>query len=299
MSQLCVKFDRKNVRADVKKAVNADRQFLDLITDGFVILAAMEDKKMTDIDDTPQDFGSNVDLKSYFENVCDSIVDKFVFKYKDPSQILLQEEPPRHPPPAVDATGDHQYSEAEGLFLCGFPGCRVTFASNGLARSRHRMFCQFKEVDCSELNEEALCNDSKFNYTCQLLFKGLLDRLRVDASREGDGFRSYMLWKHDFPQLVTKKHTNYSLLTFRFVAQMEALLSENEAKSMVYNRYVNMHGGLGHNIPDDLAMEFMNKEAKPHLQHAPTLTTQVFERAGKSLKVCRSVRDTVTLKSLH
>ena len=126
MSQLCVKFDRKNVRADVKKAVNADRQFLEIITDGFVILAVMEDKKQTNIDDTPQDFGEHIDLKSYFENVCDSIVDKFVFKYRDPSQILKQKEPPRHPPPAVYATGDHQYSEVEGLFLCGFSGCRIT-----------------------------------------------------------------------------------------------------------------------------------------------------------------------------
>ena len=38
---------------------------------------------------------------------------------------------------------------------------------------------------------------------------------------------------------------------------MEALLSKNEAKYMVYNRYVNMHGGVGHNIPDDFAREFM------------------------------------------
>ena len=35
----------------------------------------------------------------------------------------------------------------------------------------------------------------------------------------------------------------------------------------------------------------MNKETKPHLQHAPILTTQVFERAGKSLKVCQAVRE--------
>ena len=186
----------------------------------------MEDKKLTNMDDTPQDFGKHIDLKSYFENVCDSIVDKFVFKYRDPSQILKQEEPPRHPSPAVDATGDHQYLEVEGLFLCGFPECRITFTTNGLARSRHRIFCEFKKVHTCALNEEGLCNDFKFNYTCQLLSKCLLDKSRVDASREGNGLRSYMLWKHDFPQLVTKKHTNYSLLTFRLVAQMEVLVRE-------------------------------------------------------------------------
>ena len=72
---------------------------------------------------------------------------------------------------------------------------------------------------------------------------------------------------------------------------MEVLLSENEVKSMVYNQYVNMDGELGNNIPDELAMEFMNKEAKFHLLNAPILTTQVSERAGKSLKGCRAVRD--------
>ena len=62
---------------------------------------------------------------------------------------------------------------------------------------------------------------------------------------------------------------------------------------MVHNQYVNMHGGVGHCIPDDLAMEFMNKEAKPYLQHAPIWITQVFERAGKSLKVSRALRDNI------
>ena len=76
----------KNVRADVKKAVNADRQILHLITDSFIILAVMEDKKLTNMDDTPQDFGEHIDLKSYFENVCDSIIDKFIFEYREPSQ---------------------------------------------------------------------------------------------------------------------------------------------------------------------------------------------------------------------
>ena len=48
----------------------------------------MEDKKLSNMNDTAQDFGKHVDLKSYSENVCDSIVDKFVFKYRDPSKIL-------------------------------------------------------------------------------------------------------------------------------------------------------------------------------------------------------------------
>ena len=53
---------------------------------------------------------------------------------------------------------------------------------------------------------------------------------------------------------------------------MEALLSKNKAKSMIYKLYVNMYGEIGHNIADDLSIESMNKKAKPHLQHAPILT---------------------------
>ena len=42
----------------------------------------------------------------------------------------------------------------------------------------------------------------------------------------------------------------------------------------------------------DLAMEFLNKEVKPHLQHKITnLTSKVFERAGRSIKVCQDVVD--------
>ena len=103
------------------------------------------------------------------------------------------------------------------LYFCEFVSMwlrRITFTTNGLARSRHRIFCEFKEVDTCALNEETLCNEFKFNYTCKLSLKGLLDRSRVGATREGDVLRSSMLLKHDFPQFVTKKHTYYSLLTF-------------------------------------------------------------------------------------
>ena len=37
----------------------------------------------------------------------------------------------------------------------------------------------------------------------------------------------------------------------------------------------------------DLAMEFLSKEAKPHLQHKiGNLTSKVFDSTGKSIKVC-------------
>ena len=98
--------------------------------------------------------------------------------------------------------------------------------------------------------------------------------------REGDGRRVYALWKYDFLLFKEYNHKNYSILAFDLVAKKEPMVSEREAHQLIHNRFINQLGGIGHNIPLDLALEFINKEVKPKLKILPTLTDQVVERTG-------------------
>lgn len=53
-------------------------------------------------------------------------------------------------------------------------------------------------------------------------------------------------------------HTKYACVLLLFFAQNCALLSEEESFHLVANRFVNVKGKLGGNIPLDLHMEHPN-----------------------------------------
>ena len=140
-------------------------------------------------------------------------------------------------------------------------------------------------------------DDYKFNYSCRVLREGLLDMARVDASREGDGQRTYLLWKHDFVTFAATGHSNYAALAFRLIAQVEVILSKQKATQLLNNRTVNMHGGQGRNVPLDYAVELLNGEVKPDLRHRyGTLTSDTIKRVGKSLKPCQEIVKNVDIQ---
>ena len=55
---------------------------------------------------------------------------------------------------------------------------------------------------------------------------------------------------------------NYSVEAFNLLAQHHFLLSTRVAMQLLWNRNVNAHGHAGRNVPCDLFMEHLNREAK-------------------------------------
>ena len=267
-------------------AVNPDRQFLGLVTSGYVVIAVMEYLQMGSKDERPASFREGMNRSAFFDKVAYAVVDTYILKFKSPLDILqpMQEVPQ----PLVE----HGYYKSPAA--CGYHACPRTFTSHAIWLN-HRRKCKYKvlgeaRVSTKKATAEDLHEDHKYNYVCHLLQRGILDMCRHDATREGDGMRLYVLWKNDLLLLKKANHTNYSILAFMFVAQYEALLNERERHQLIHNRCVNVNGGRGNNVPGDLAMEFLNKEVKPHLQHKiGNLTSKVFERTGKSIKVCKDV----------
>ena len=132
-----------------------------------------------------------------------------------------------------------------GRIRCGCSGCVTTFIADNSVRHRHREICQFKTCDIGtgSFNEELFeeedadgilpSEDCLYNYSCQRLTEGLLDLARQDAVREGDGERIYSFWKYHPLSFASTGHSNYAVLAFNFVVQIELLLSERKAAQLL------------------------------------------------------------------
>ena len=280
----------------MKDAVNDCREFLRFVTKGLIVIAAMKILQISNINDSlphPKPCSSE-EKKEILDKISDDIVNQYVAT----EQFTLDQ---------------HSNNSEEGSkkrFPCRYPGCMKTFAVNGKCLEKHMKICRFKDlnilgppiepedVEVSEENETHKLDskeDSKFNYSCSLLRDGLMDWCREDATKENDGTRLLRLWRFDMLRYSLTNHTKYRLLAFKLQAQMMALLPPRLAHQLLHNRCVNIHGGIGCNVPGDLALEFMNMRAKDALTalHG-NLSSASIQRCGRSLQGCNDILDAYT-----
>lgn len=93
--------------------------------------------------------------------------------------------------------------------------------------------------------------DTVFNYARVLCHYGSLVMEFRDAWAEGDGDRVLCCWKLFMPHFMASGSTKYSLEAFRLQLQTKVVLSPNIAHQVKWNRFVNIKGGSGRNIPCD------------------------------------------------
>ena len=126
------------------------------------------------------------------------------------------------------------------------------------------------------------------------MFWGLLTDLLVaeefrDAIREGDGDRVFRLWKLFQLYFRASGHTKYAFESVQLVADVKSLQSEQTAHRILWSRFVNTKGGLGHNISCDLHMEHLNCAFKTHLGTAGgNVTEKTLLRTGKALSTLQA-----------
>ena len=112
--------------------------------------------------------------------------------------------------------------------------------------------------DAPEAMEQASETDFIYNYHNARLQFGILFMNIVEAIREGDGFcltRCYklvILFTHKF------RDAKYAYAILLLFVQTGAVLSEEESICLIMNRFVNVNGKIGRNIPLDLHMEHLN-----------------------------------------
>lgn len=142
---------------------------------------------------------------------------------------------------------------------------------------------------------EEVCDagDGVYNYARILCHFGSLVMEFRDAWAEGDGDRVLRCWKLFLPHFKTAGCTKYSLEALRLMMQTNAVLSPNLAHQVTWNRFVNVRGGAGNNIPCDLYNEHVNKELKKLIQNmGSNVTESALQRAARCVttlhQVCRN-----------
>ena len=104
--------------------------------------------------------------------------------------------------------------------------------------------------------------DGVYNYAHIFCHFGAFIMEFRDAWGEGDGERVIRCWKLLMPLFKSAGHSKYALQALGLQMQINVTLSPNLAHQVMWNRFVNVRGGLGRNIPYDLYNEHVNKLLK-------------------------------------
>jgi len=154
-----------------------------------------------------------------------------------------------------------------------------------------------KVVEKCSLIEGALTNeavedkdDGVYNYARVLCHFGSLVMELRDAWHEGDGERVLRCWKLFMPHLKIAGCSKYSLEALKLQIHSKVTFSPNLAHQVTWNRFVNLRGGLGRNIPCDLFNEHVNKLLKHIICNmGSNLTEASLQRAARSVTTLNQI----------
>ena len=249
---------------DVSKRVDACKQFFLLEVTARIVAAFLEVLGMSDVDDEiPGDMlpanvqnGSKQVKKEYFDNLCAKVVDQFIMQKERRKDIMKKQA-------YEDWKKVSNGKTDEGRYLCRFKGCGQTFRDDGKRRLDHeRSHGLHKQL---EENRKSLKSaDDMLNYQRSVLDYGLIVHNFYDAISEGDGMRLIRCWKFILPYLQNdgQRSRKYALEALYLICQIEALLSPQDAHSIIWNRFHKAKSGYGGNIPLDLMLEHYNNFMK-------------------------------------
>lgn len=154
-----------------------------------------------------------------------------------------------------------------------------------------------KVVERCTLIEGSLTNgtvadhgDGVYNYARVLCHYGSLVMELLDGGREGDGERVTRCWKLFMPHFKVSGCTKYSLEALKLQMQIGIVYSPNLAHQVTWNRFVNVRGGAGNNIPCDLFNEHINKLLKYIIRNmGSNLTESALQRSARSITTLKRI----------
>ena len=153
---------------------------------------------------------------------------------------------------------------------------------------------EINEETEEEEKEESVGEDYLFNYHWSKLAFGLILFEMDDAIKEGDARRLHDLYK--FALLIYKAYgkTRYAYAVLLYLVKIEAILSEEEAHSLLWNRTFNKYGVPGRNIPLDLRMEQLNKDVKCMWRALQAnINEDSAERVANTVEPMEGIRDSI------
>lgn len=105
--------------------------------------------------------------------------------------------------------------------------------------------------------------DRVMNYGLQVLQLGVFLMQLNDTEKEGDGERALRNWKLLLLYFRARRHAmKYAYEAMRVITYTKALLSEKMAAKILHGQFINVKGGKGINVANDLKMEHLIKYNK-------------------------------------
>lgn len=152
----------------------------------------------------------------------------------------------------------------------------------------------FGDDQAGDDQEEAPQEDFLYNYHRAKLAFGLVLLEFDDAIKEGDGGRLHDLYK--FALLLYKAYgkTKYAYVVLLYLVKIEAVLSEEEARDLEWNRTYNKYGLPGKNISLDLRTEQFNKDVKSTWKALlANINEMSAERVANTVEPMEYIRDSI------
>jgi len=113
----------------------------------------------------------------------------------------------------------------------------------------------------------------------------------TDAWSEGDGPRILRCWKILMIHFYSNGNTKYCLQALKLNFQL-ATLSPDLVNQLTWGRFINTHGGAGHNIPCDLHNEHVNRHFKDVITNmGANFTQQSSTRVARDVTTLASTAD--------
>lgn len=129
-------------------------------------------------------------------------------------------------------------------------------------------------------------------YRASFLKCSLLLRDIEDSYKMGDGDRVAETAKFQLLLSNVGKHTKYQLWLFRFLAYIHGILSPKMSFEYKWNCASNLHGGIGHNIPNDNLVELQVQAIKKKVQsQGSNATYDSARKAALTLQVQNSIKE--------
>ena len=214
-------------------------------------------------------------------------------------QILLNRSNVKpDPKKAVDANLEFYLTVTKGHLLayaCNILGCSklddALVLPQGIQRAPIQQQWEYLSnlagtivKECTLSDDVDDTKDRVYNYARILCHYGALLLEFKDAWAEGDGERVFQCWKLMMPHFKASGRHKYALEALRLQFQVKSTLSPRLAHQAKWNRFINVKGGKGKNIPTDLYNEHIVKLLK-HIvtTMGPNLTEMSLQRAARSV----------------
>ena len=268
-------------------------EFMNLVTDGYTLAAALHILQQEDMDKTPADFPEGVSHRyQYLQGLVEKVVD-LVWESPNVGEILgtvnqaqsrcecncsnpecaycpfgprchQQSRSPEFPDVFLQETSTPLETVQDTQDFCVYcrrdSGKRKTGDSPPQAKKRRKQNGAVGEID------------HKREYSRAVLWHALNHTVRIDAVKENDGDRMMSHWRFD---LLRLSGGNYFNTAANLVLAASGGVSPRMAHQLIWSRTINPEGGEGNNVEMDLQVESYNKEIKSMFVNYKFISTKL------------------------